>query len=949
MKQAQWDLVKSIVDQALTLSGEERDTYVSTACQNNPDISAEIQELLRSIEESEEKEFMIPMRQDRKELISDLADELAHVTAHDNFIGKTIGSHRITELLGSGGMGTVYKARRVDGEYHHEVAIKLIKQGVDTEETIRRFRMEREILATLQHPNIAQIYDGGITGDGTPYLIMEHIEGMPIDKYCNEKHLTINERLDLYKDVCSAVQFAHINLIVHRDLKAQNIYVTKEGIVKVLDFGIAKLLDAGQTEMTLLETQPGQKLWTPQYAAPEQVKGESITTATDVYALGVLLHKLLTDTYPHNLEGKSISEVEKIIKDETPLPPSLSFPSNTSQKECAKLRKITAAELTKKLKGDLDSLVLKAIRKEPQYRYASVGQLKEDIERYLTGAPLLVRKGSLRYKTGKYIRRHKAGLAAAVLFLIAAISFAGFYTWQISKERDRAELQAKKAEQVSGFITNLFKESTPGEINGDTLTVRHALDIGAQKIKAELPEQPEIQAKILSVIGEVYHSLDLQKEAEELLETALEQQDQLPDEVILADKVQTLHVLSIVKAYLKKYNEAETIGRQALNLAENNFGKSAAITQACRYSLSTTLHSRAKFDDASELMDEWLTFSGSKNNARENTQVAQELIDKSQIFLMSGKRHEAEQMLRKALNLRLAEFGENHYEVAKVLVSLADAFRASGKYSEAEFTNKKAIQIFEDVESRNNEHYAFALRSLAGLLTERGAYSQADSLFKRSIFLHKESFGSESFQVKFTQALYANTLIEQNKFPEALKLLNEAYTFYEEKFGENILHALNAKVSIATIHMHMRDLNKAELMLESLVKRFDKKYGDKSHHSVRARTAYSNVLMLQHDLEKAETEARKGLELAQNFAPHDSYIINLAKQQLGICLMQQKRFKEAEVLLVESTEYWKNYSYNSEINKKAFEQLISLYHEWGKPEMAKSYQDQLALAEERSL
>lgn len=252
MRDQDWDLVKTVIDKALTLSGHKKDTYLSSIYRENPAIRAEIEELLRSIEESEAKRFMKPMRQDRKELISDLSGELGNLSSRTEFIGQEIGAYRITGKLGSGGMGAVFKAERTDGEFRHTVAIKLIKTGVDSEDNIRRFRMEREILAGLHHPNIAQLHDGGVTDDGTPYLIMEYIDGVPIDRYCNEHQLTINKRLTLFKDTCEAVQFAHTNLVVHRDLKAQNIYVTSDGVVKILDFGIAKLLDTNLTEITLL-------------------------------------------------------------------------------------------------------------------------------------------------------------------------------------------------------------------------------------------------------------------------------------------------------------------------------------------------------------------------------------------------------------------------------------------------------------------------------------------------------------------------------------------------------------------------------------------------------------------------------------------------------------------------------------------------------------------------
>ena len=949
MKPTQWDLVKSIVDQALTLPGSERNTFVNTACRNHPDLSTEIEELLRSIEISKGVQFMKPLREDRKELIADLTNKLAALSASDNFMDKAIGPYRIIELLGSGGMGVVYKAKRADGEFHHEVAIKFIKGGINTDEAIQRFRMEREILATLQHPNIAQIYDGGITEDGIPYLIMEYINGMPADQYCDEQTLTIKERLALFQEVCTAIQFAHANLVVHRDLKAENIYVTNEGIVKILDFGVAKLLDAEHTETTLFKTQPGQKLWTPQYAAPEQINGEVVTTATDVYALGVLLYKLLTDTYPLNLEGKSISEAEQIIRNSNPLPPSKSLTSHTSKKGCAELRRTSLAVLTKKLKGDLDALVLKAIRKEPEYRYASASQLSEDIERYGSGIPLIARKGTLQYRTAKFIRRHKRVLVAATIFLVTAIGFTGFYTRKITEERNRAELQAQKAEQVSGFITSLFKESVPGEINGDTLTVRHTLDVGAQKIESELREQPEIQAKMMGVIGEVYHSLGFYDKAETLLEAALKQQNQIPGKEVVVDKVQTLYTLSKLKSVISKNSEAELLGRQALNLAKNTLGESAYTTQLCRYSLVGILHETNRFEEASELMDRWLALSAN-NQEQKDQELAEELFRKAEFLVISGKAHKAEPLLRKALQLKVTKFGEKHYEVAEVLGSLGNVLWALGKYTEAEPIFKKAIAVFKDTEIKNNDAYTNTLRDFAGLLSHRGIYAKANSLYEEAITLQKKNSGINSYNVKFIQKSYANSLTEQGRFPEALGLLREVYEFYKKEFGDDYLFTLQAEAAIAITHKNLGDLKKAEQMLKSSIEKFDSKYGIESPKSSGVRAAYSNVLMLQDKLEESETVARKALEHTPEYAPYNNYArdaINDAKQQLGLCLKEQKRFEEAEPLLKESLAYLANCRglYNED-RKKAVKALISLYNEWGKPGKAESYRNELMAAEQ---
>ena len=512
MHQKRWKQIETIIDKALTLSGSERTTYIKEACSGDDELIDEINQFLKAIEESERSRFLENVSADNKQLIQNLSaldDDI-------NTIGTRVGSFQLIEKIGEGGMGAVYKAKRVDGQFSQLVAIKMLQRGIRTNNTIRRFRMEQEILASLKHPNIAQLYDGGITDTGIPYLVMEYIDGLPIDEFCNKKKKTVNERIDLFREVCLAVQYAHSNLVVHRDLKAQNIYVTDEGRVKVLDFGIAKLMDPDLSEKTLLETGPGQKFWTPQYAAPEQVKGDNVTTSVDLYALGVLLHKLLTDSYPLDLSNKSLAEVQKTITDAEPIQPS----SSEFSGKTADLRQTTPTTLKKVLSGDLDALILKSIRKEPEYRYDSVSQLLEDIERYNSGLPIIARKGTVNYRIGKFYRRNRAAISLAAVVLITFLLVSLFYTFRITQERNQAEYEADRAKQVSDFVVNLFYGNHPDIAEGRELSAADLLEIGLES--ADTLSQPEIKADILDAIGRAYIGMGDFERATPILEEAFE-------------------------------------------------------------------------------------------------------------------------------------------------------------------------------------------------------------------------------------------------------------------------------------------------------------------------------------------------------------------------------------------------------------------------------------------
>ena len=397
--------------------------------------------------------------------------------------GQVIGPYKLIRKIGQGGMGAVYLASRDDDEYKKRVAIKLVKRGMDSEEVLNRFRHERQILASLDHPNIARLLDGGTTEDGLPYFVMEYIEGTPVDTYCDERRLSINERLNLFRKVCSAISYAHQNLVVHRDIKPGNILVTSNGEPKLLDFGIAKLLNPELYAQTILTTALSTRLMTPDYASPEQVRGRKITTATDIYSLGVVLYELLTGHRPYRIKSYTQEEIERIICRETIEKPSTAINRVVTGKDGAQQTAITPEivsetregqpeKLRKRLAGDLDNIVLMAMRKEPERRYVSAEQFSEDIRRHLEGLPVIARKDTFAYRASKFIRRNKIGVAAAAAFLILAVTA----TALIINQSIRASRERDKAQQVSRFLVELFNVSDPGEARGNT---RHcARDFG---------------------------------------------------------------------------------------------------------------------------------------------------------------------------------------------------------------------------------------------------------------------------------------------------------------------------------------------------------------------------------------------------------------------------------------------------------------------------------------
>jgi eukaryotic-like serine/threonine-protein kinase len=465
-----WEQVKELFALALEREAAERGDFLRQACAGDERLRAEIESLLASLDGAGTFLEDCPA--------ADLLSEQSQAIA-----GKRIGAYRILREIGRGGMAVVYLGERDDQSYRKQVAIKMVKPGIDTEQILQRFRNERQTLAALDHSNIVKLLDGGSTDDGLPYLVMEYVEGLPIDQYCDLHTLSIDERLRLFRQVCSAVQYAHENLVIHRDLKPGNILIAKGGVPRLLDFGIAKLLSPGLSQVPLA-TRTGWRPMTPEYASPEQIRGRAITPAADVYSLGILLFELLTGHRPYRAAGQSLLEMERLVCETEPERPSVvvsrteekmfgdgDVPTVITPELVSTQRGLRPTELRRRLRGDLDTIVMKAIRKEPERRYSSVDEFSRDIERYLTGMPVLARKSTIAYRGGRFLRRHKESLAAALAALILVAALVG--TSHFLLHHPNSKLTDKDTVVLADF-TN----TTGDPVFDDTLKQALAVQLG---------------------------------------------------------------------------------------------------------------------------------------------------------------------------------------------------------------------------------------------------------------------------------------------------------------------------------------------------------------------------------------------------------------------------------------------------------------------------------------
>jgi serine/threonine-protein kinase len=676
-------------------------------------------------------------------------------------------------------MGAVYLAGRADEQYEKLVAIKVIQAGRESEEMLQRFRRERQILASLEHPNIARLLDGGSTDEGLPYFVMDYIEGTPIDSFCARHGLSVVERLRLFLVACSAVAHAHRNLIVHRDLKPGNILVTSDGVPKLLDFGLAKLTAPelpGETATGTLFA------FTPAYASPEQVRGEPVTTATDVYSLGVVLYELLTGHSPYRAKTRDTVDVLKVICEQEPERPSTAVVREAKSSGSAPAE---AERLRRSLRGDLDSIVLKALRKEPKLRYQSVDAFAEDIRHHLEARPVAARKGTKSYRAGKFVRRHWIGVSAAGLVLAAIIGGAVLATYGLVRAR-RAEAealqQAGKATAINQYLQQILFAAQPHQGRGRQMTVVEALAAAVPQIEASFRDQPEIRAAVQHTIGRTYLDLGLYGEAEGLLRQSHATRRQVlgPEHPDVAESLESLGALAYEKGDFKT---AESLFREALQLRRRSLGNDALPVAESLNDLGMTLEEgMADYPAAQPLLEEALAIKRSRLGNR-NSDVAQSLNNLGMLHYRKKDYAKAEPLLREALTLHRELVGNESADVAAALNNLALVLTSKGDYAGAAQLLRQAVDINRKVLGPEHPDVASNLNSLALALQKVGRHQEAEIYLRGSVEIWRKNYPDDHFLIATTRNLLGGCLTEMGRYAEAEPLLTLSYAIILKQFG----------------------------------------------------------------------------------------------------------------------------------------------------------------------
>ena len=828
--------------------------------------------------------------------------------------GTTIGPYRIIRELGRGGMGIVYLAERLEPQVEQRVALKLIRRGRESDDALRRFIAERRILARLDHPGIARLIDGGSTAEGLPYFVMEYVDGVPLSQHCLA--LTIDQRLSLFLEAGEAVEYAHRHLVVHRDLKPSNILVTADGRPKLLDFGIAKMVNEDEAAGA---TRTGVRPLTPEFAAPEQLKGEAITTITDVYGLGAVLYEILGGCRPFTFKDRSWTELERVILHDEP--PRLSVASKDGK-------------LRKRLEGDLDHICAKALQKEPSLRYQSVHLLLDDVRRHLQGLPIAARGRVFGYRARKFIGRNKVAVAVAAVALLLTMGFTvtlAFQAARLARERD-------KAQRVSELFVDLFSATDPDEARGERITAREILDRGVGKVRGGLSGQSEVKASLLDVVGRAYHKLGLYDRAVPLMEESLALRRQtLGGEN--AEVAGNLHRLGQLRLDQARYAEAVKLFRQALlmrqklsgevdrdwartatylglalfrqgdHAAEPLFRRAVAVHRGLQPAspldlsdsltgLALFLNSSGRYRDAETLLREVLGLQR-KALGNDHRLVAETLNNLGSTLSRMGRDHESEPLQREAVAIMRRIFAENHPKVATALNNLGLMLMARGDEAGAETLFRESIAIRRAKLPPGHPDLAQVLGNLGLLLQNRGALAEAEVLQREALAIRRKAFGGQHLSVVVSLGNLGQLEQAKKRYGEAEALLREAVEISRKTPGPQHPLTANCLQNLALL-LAERGRPEAEAMFREALAIRRKLLPAGHPHFAYTLVGLGEWLTAHGTLAEAEPLLREAVEIRRKLLPAGHPLLAEAESALGGCLLAGGRYAAAEPLLVRS-------------------------------------------------
>jgi serine/threonine-protein kinase len=699
---------------------------------------------------------------------------------------RRVGPYLIVRELARGGMGAVYLAERADGQFEHRVALKLIKRGMDSDEINRRFLAERQILARLNHPHIARFYDGGMTADGEPWFAMEYVDGLPLTRHCTERRLDLAARLRLFRDVCDAVRYAHQSLVVHRDLKPGNILVTAAGEVKLLDFGIAKLLEVTDGS-GVPETRTELRAFTPEYAAPEQIRGEPVTTATDVYALGGVLYELLTGRRACRLERMTPAEIERVICTVEPPAPGVS--------------------------GDLDTIALKALQKDPARRYPSAEALLDDLRRQAQGRPVLARPDSRGYRTLKFVQRHRVGVTAAGLVLLALVAGLGTTLWQAQIARR----EAARAGMVRDFVVRLFEVAYPHRARGQVVTALDMLELGAERARTELVRQPAAQAELLHILAAIYRDLG-------------------------------------------RYDRALPLIRESAEITRAAYGSDHILYTERRRTWGGILHRRGDYATAESLLTQVVAEYRLRKGSRDPA-TATAMHNLTYALIGRGEYAAAERLEREVLAIDRARYGDNDLSTAWDYGALGEILLRQGRIAEAETAHRTALAVRRRQLDPGHDEVALSIHQLGLVHAARGEHGEAERLLREALVIRRKWYPGGHPRVALTLGALGAVILEAGRLAEAESVLDEAAALQRNFLGPDHPETLEGAGRVALAAWRARRAADAEPRLRDAVEGLERRLGPRHPVTAAALVHLAEVVAGRGRGQEADTLLGRALEI----------------------------------------------------------------------------------------
>ncbi|KAA9130278.1 serine/threonine protein kinase [Marinihelvus fidelis] len=767
-----WKKAEALFAQCADMQAAEQAAWLEAACDGDVELRALVDDLLAG------DQIEDPVAPTLERAAADVG-----AGQESAWLGREIGAYTLTAKIAAGGMGVVFRGRRSDTAYDQEVAIKLLTSSLVTGELRRRLLVERQILADLNHPNICRLLDGGETDEGVPYLVMELIEGVPITEYCDREQLGLNARVELARQVCDAVQFAHRNLVVHRDIKPGNILVTKDGTPKLLDFGIAKLLDPVATAGGGHTTIEGFRLLSPRYASPEQVLGGPVTTASDTYSLGMLIYELLCGSDPFGRDETAATTGGRLPAPdfEHPARPSRRLAQLEHADEIATRRRQTVTGLARALKGDLETILMKALRAEPENRYATARELADDLDRFLDSRPVQARPPTAGYLVSRFWRRHRGASIAAVVAVLSLVAGAGVATYGFveAKRAERiAEEEARSAEAVAGFLVDLFDEANPNVSAGEPRSVHELLDIGAAKVAEELADSPMAQIAVLESLSSAYKSMDDLDAATGLFERMLAlRREHSPDDV--EPQVVILSQLGDIARMNEDLATARDYLGQALALHEARIGEPTESLSDTTNNLALVLEHSGEHDEAMAMMKQSLAIRRALYEAPHG-KISTGLHNVGWLLSRNGDLAEAEQYLQDAIDMRVQVYGEIHPRVGVTTMVLSRVQSLRGNLEGAAASAQKAHDIATTVYPDSHVEIALTLYEVGVAREKAGELVEANRIYREVADMDRERDGPVTNDLAFSLKAVGRTWIDLARYPEAQAALAESMDIFAQ-------------------------------------------------------------------------------------------------------------------------------------------------------------------------